>query len=160
MKRGFKWFFTNYLWNFTQTTLHKFWVMFYLSKFCAKLLWRGTVHDLSKYSNAESLYFSDVIFDLKKLTYGTPEYKVALDKIRPCLTHHYANNSHHPEFYKDGFAAMSALDKVEMIADWCAAVRRHKDGDINKSVEVNQTRFKYTDDDKTWLASLAKSMKG
>lgn len=158
-QRGIKWFFRNYIWNAIQTTIHKFWVFYYLCKFCIKLLWRGVIHDFSKYGNAESLYFSDVIFDLKKLTYGTPEYKEALDKIRPCLDHHYKVNSHHPEFHEKGFEEMSALDRVEMIADWCAAVRRHKNGDIVKSVAINQERFDYTNADKKWLTELARAMK-
>jgi hypothetical protein len=159
-KRGIKWFFTNYSWNIVQTLIHKFWVMYYIIKFCAKLVWRGVVHDLSKFGNKESLLFADVIFDLKRLTYGTPEYKESLDKIRPCIDHHYSVNSHHPEYYAGGFSMMSALDRIEMAADWCAAVRRHKNGDIGKSIEFNQQRFKYSEDDKAWIAGLVQSMSG
>lgn len=161
MKRGIKWLMVNYPWNAIQTTIHKFWVLYYIVKLCRKtkwrwaLVWRGIKHDLSKYGNAEALFFADEIFNLKKLTYGTPEYKTALDKIRPCLDHHYKTNSHHPEYYPNGYAGMSHMDKLEMLCDWCAAVRRHKDGSILKSIQKNQERFKYTDEDAAWLTSLA-----
>lgn len=34
----------------------------------------------------------------------------------------------------------------EMIADWMAACKRHADGDIMKSIEINQKRFGYSDE--------------
>ena len=123
MKRGINWFFTNYTWNFIQTSIHKYWVMHYLFKYCIKtrdkrffdLLRRGLVHDFSKLGNKESLFFADEIFNLKNLTYGTPEYKAALDKIKPCLDHHYAHNRHHPEYHPHGYKDMLISDKIEMI---------------------------------------------
>lgn len=171
MNRGIKWFCTNYTWNFIQTTVHKMWVMYYIGKFVkfAKcfdddfrwaLIRRGVVHDLSKYSNAEAVYFADEIFNLKKIPYGTPEYKTSLEKIRPCLNHHYKHNSHHPEFHANGFAGMSQLDKIELVADWCASSRRQKNGDVYKSIEMNQQRFGYSSEDAAWIASVADVMKG
>jgi hypothetical protein len=53
---------------------------------------------------------------------------------------------------------MSEIDKLEMIADWKAAVTRHKDGDILKSIEINQKRFGYTDSDKEWILSVVKAI--
>ncbi|RBP89379.1 hypothetical protein DFO70_11126 [Cytobacillus firmus] len=41
---------------------------------------------------------------------------------------------------------MSLMDIVEMICDWKAATMRHEDGDIGKSIEINQKRFKYSND--------------
>lgn len=168
MKRGIKWLLVNYPWNAIQTTVHKLWVMWYILKFSYNrklfwgLIWRGIVHDFSKYSHAEALFFADEIFNLKKLVYGTPEYKESLNKIRPCIEHHYKVNSHHPEHYPNGYADMSHLDKIEMICDWCAACRRHKDkdGNIFKSIDLNQKRFGYSQEDKKWLISMAELLKG
>jgi hypothetical protein len=36
---------------------------------------------------------------------------------------------------------MSLVDVVEMVCDFRAACDRHDDGDINKSIEINKTRF-------------------
>ena len=52
---------------------------------------------------------------------------------------------------RPGFRGMSLIDLVEMICDWKAASLRHNDGDIRRSVEVNQERFGYSDDVKQIL---------
>jgi len=36
---------------------------------------------------------------------------------------------------------MNLFDLLEMIVDWLAATKRHADGDINKSIEINTERF-------------------
>lgn len=36
---------------------------------------------------------------------------------------------------------MNLFDILEMLIDWTAACKRHADGDINKSIEINTTRF-------------------
>jgi hypothetical protein len=36
---------------------------------------------------------------------------------------------------------MTLVDIVEMFCDWKAAVRRHKDGDLETSINVNKDRF-------------------
>jgi hypothetical protein len=33
------------------------------------------------------------------------------------------------------------VDLVEMFLDWYAACRRHNDGDIRKSIQINEDRF-------------------
>lgn len=45
-----------------------------------------------------------------------------------------------------GIHGMTLLDLVEMFCDWKAATLRHKDGDIRRSIELNQKRFGYSDD--------------
>ena len=149
----------NYFYNQYQTTIHKLWVAFYLIKLCVLLVWRALFHDLSKYSNKEAIPFSEVILENSKTTYGSKQYNECLCKLKPCLEHHYRLNSHHPQHYPNGFADMSMLDRLEMIADWLASVRRHKDGDINQSVEINQQRFNYTDADKTWIKLIVSMMR-
>lgn len=36
---------------------------------------------------------------------------------------------------------MNLFDVLEMLIDWVAATKRHNDGDINKSIEINTKRF-------------------
>lgn len=121
-----------------------------------KLYWRGLKHDWSKLGWDEAKHYAKVIFDLKGSTYGSEEYKKMLEEIQPAIKHHYKNNSHHPEYYANGFQDMTELDKLELIADWYAATKRHKNGDIFKSIEINQSRFGYNDETKEWLISIAK----
>lgn len=83
-----------------------------------------------------------------------------LAEIKPALEHHYANNTHHPEFYPDGIRGMSLLDLVEMLCDWKAATLRHADGDIRKSIEINQSRFKYSDELKQVLLNTLPVIEG
>ena len=45
-----------------------------------------------------------------------------------------------------GIRGMNLLDLVEMICDWKAATMRHADGDILRSIEINQKRFGYSDE--------------
>lgn len=44
------------------------------------------------------------------------------------------------------FLQMDLIDLMEMMCDWKAATLRHNDGDINKSLEINQKRFGYSDE--------------
>jgi hypothetical protein len=41
---------------------------------------------------------------------------------------------------------MSLLDVLEMLVDWKAATMRHANGDIRKSIEINQQRFGFSDE--------------
>ena len=43
-------------------------------------------------------------------------------------------------------SAMSLLSLIEMLTDWKSATMRHDDGDIMKSIQINQNRFKYSDE--------------
>ena len=46
---------------------------------------------------------------------------------------------------------MNLLQLTEMITDWYASSQRHEDGDIFKSIEINQERFGYSDEIKLIL---------
>lgn len=117
----------------------------YLS-LCADLLrMRAAVHDVSKLEAPEKQIFDEVSPKLKALTYGSDEYKAALVEMGEALTHHYQANSHHPEHYPNGIDGMSLLDLIEMLCDWKAASERHADGNFVKSLDINRTRFKISD---------------
>jgi hypothetical protein len=106
---------------------------------------RADLHDRSKLESPEKEAFDEVTPLLRGLTYGSPEYHANTAKLGAALTHHYANNSHHPQFYPDGISGMSLLDVIEMFCDWKAASERHADGDFAKSLEINTERFAISD---------------
>lgn len=132
---------TNIFKHYIGTTQHKFWVAFFICGFIIKLIKRALKHDLSKYSMEESRGFFRVIGKLQKSTYGSPGYKETLEMIQPSIQAHYKKNSHHPEHTDKGFAGFDLADLVETFMDWKAAVRRHNDGNISRSIEINRKRF-------------------
>lgn len=142
------------LYHYCSVITHKYWVAHYLFKIIFQLVGRAIVHDFSKFSWIETKGFSSVVRKLRNTSYHTPEYKDNLNKIRPAIDHHRKNNSHHPEFYTNEIDGMSALDLLEMICDWKAASKRHKDGDVWKSLDINQERFGYSDDVKKVLERI------
>jgi len=107
----------------------------------SELLIRAGKHDSSKLESPEKELFDEYTPKLKNCTYGSEEYKEFLKGSKVALDHHYENNSHHPEHYENGVNGFDLFDLVEMAMDWCAAVERHDDGDIFKSLEINTERF-------------------
>jgi hypothetical protein len=167
-----------YLWHFGSTTLHKFWVAFHLMRWVFSdylralehddipplLLWlelvkRALLHDLSKYRRDEAQGFARTIHRLGSTPYGTDAYKELLREIKPSIQRHYSRNRHHPEWHADGYEGMSRIDRIEMVADWGAAVRRHKDGDLERSITTNAERFGYGDNETIFLRSTARRMR-
>jgi hypothetical protein len=122
------------------------------------LLHRQQAHDASKLVSPEVEVFDEFTPKLKESTYGSDEYKGFLAAMGPALQHHYANNSHHPEYFSNGIRGMNLLDVLEMLCDWKAATMRHANGDILKSIEINQKRFDYSDDLKAILINTVKDM--
>jgi len=102
---------------------------------------RAVNHDLSKTKSPELEMFNEFTPKLKHSTYGSDEYKGFLAEMQEGLKVHYANNRHHPEHYREGISGMTLIDLIEMLADWKAATERHDDGDIQRSLEINQERF-------------------
>lgn len=124
---------------------------------CADTLYeRGELHDWDKIEDpVEKELFDEYTPKLANCTYGSDEYKSFLDGLKPALDRHYANNRHHPEHFKNGMRDMNLIDMIELICDWKASSERHDDGDIFKSIEMNQERFSYSDDVKDLLRNTA-----
>lgn len=131
----------------TEDALRKTWehidlVVRLLTSAQIELMKRAVTHDRSKLSSPEWEMFAEITHKLEGLSYGSPEYenqrKLMLDNA---LGHHYEHNRHHPEFFKSGVDDMNLFDILEMLIDWTAACKRHADGDINKSIEINTKRF-------------------
>lgn len=127
------------------TIEHKEKVAELIGEIASELVFRGWIHDRSKLEEPEKSMYDKYTPLLRGLTYGSPEYKKALEEMGPALSHHYENNSHHPEHYPRGVSGMSLLDVLEMLADWKAAGMRHADSSMEKSLEVNRNRFGLSD---------------
>lgn len=63
-----------------------------------KLHTRRREHDMSKLLEPEKSVFDRETPKLRNLEYGSEEYKQSLERMKVALDHHYAHNSHHPEF--------------------------------------------------------------
>lgn len=125
-----------------ETLKHIRWVNRFLIDFSTELLKRAQEHDQSKLESPEKDLFDEMTPILEKVEYNSPEYKESLERLKPALDHHYLVNSHHPQHYPNGVDDMTLHDLVEMYCDWRAAVLRTKNGDINKSIDINADRFK------------------
>lgn len=112
-----------------------------LRLFAVELLTRGETHDRSKLKPAESKVFAEFTPKLRGTTYGSDEYKSFLRDMKPALDHHYANNRHHPEHHEGGIDGMNLLDVLEMWIDWYCSSMRHADGDMGRSIDINEKRF-------------------
>lgn len=138
-----------------ETRKHQKMVVDNLIAFAVKILERSKVHDNSKLEEPERSVFIEATEKLKGLTYGSDDYKKQLSNMKVALDHHYMVNKHHPEFNTvNGFAfqtlndpirSMDLIDIVEMFCDWHAATKRHADGSIEKSIDINQERFKISE---------------
>lgn len=112
-----------------------------LNSCISDLMIRGQKHDQSKLDSPEVELFTEYTPKLSACSYDSDEYKAMKKAMKPALDHHYANNSHHPEYFKNGIEDMNLLDVLEMLCDWKAASERHNDGNIRKSIEINANRF-------------------
>lgn len=173
-----------------------------ISKLSKELNKRALEHDASKLYSPEKEIFDKFTPLLKDTTYGSDEYTGYLKEMGVALEHHYLENRHHPEHFKDNkeyycsgcglvfnkhqiandfelaeahlhceylsgspkpsilsrytIKSMDLIDLIEMISDWKAATMRHDDGDILKSLEINQKRFGYSDELKQILINTLK----
>lgn len=127
------------------TLLHIKRVSQLMTEAASELIRRASVHDNSKLESPEKELFDEYTPKLKDCTYGSDEYKEFLNGLKVALDHHYENNSHHPEHYKNGVNDFDLFDLIEMFFDWKAATERHDDGNIMKSIEINKERFELSE---------------
>jgi len=123
------------------TQAHRRMVAKFIFRFIWLLLKRALLHDRSKLSREEKPGFDEYAYTLADTTYGSEQYKRNLAGLGETLKTHYRRNRHHPEFYPQGVMDMDLVDVVEMFCDWTAATKRHNDGDIFRSIELNEKRF-------------------
>ena len=135
-----------YKFNIKETVKHKVKVYIFIHKIIAHLKKRAYDHDNSKLERLERELFYKYTPLISNCTYGSKEYKKWLKALNPALHHHHKMNRHHPEHFKDKIKGMNLIDIIEMLCDWKAATLRHEDGNIRKSIEINQKRFKYSNE--------------
>lgn len=123
-----------------------------------ELMERAHEHDRSKLVEPELSAFDEFTPKLRETTYGSEEYEGYRRSMGVALQHHYAENRHHPEHFADGIRAMNLLDVLEMLCDWIAASRRHQDGDVRRSIEINRERFGYGDEIETLLLNTLEEL--
>ncbi len=123
------------------TLKHKIRVAHYLMAAANELLKRADKHDDSKLQNPEKSWFDIYTPFLANSVFGSDEYNQFLQKLKIALDHHYANNSHHPQYYEEGISGMDLFDLIEMFFDWKAACERHTTANLNDSIEINIKRF-------------------
>ena len=119
---------------------------------------RHSQHDLTKMMSPEKEIFEIYTPKLKETTYGSDEYKQYLKEMQIALDHHYKQYRHHPEHFEHGINDMTLIDLIEMVCDWMAATKRHADGDIMKSIEINKGRFGYSDQLATIFVNTIKEL--
>ncbi len=130
----------------SETRKHILNVNKFISTFISELLKRGIEHDMTKLNSPEVEIFTEFTPKLAGSTYGSEEYKGFLKEMGVALQHHYENNRHHPEHFKNGIKDMTLVDLVEMFCDWKAASMRHNNGDMFSSIEKNRERFGYSEE--------------
>lgn len=112
-----------------------------LGGFVINLIRRGDRHDTSKFAPQEQGPLDEMqrTIDAEgQAPYGSEEYRRRTRLLGPMLTHHYANNPHHPEYYPEGIAGMDLMDLVEMLADWKAASERGEEAAINLTYSIER----------------------
>ena len=130
----------------------------YLNAVVKDLINRGERHDQTKLEYPEVEIFEIYTPKLRGCTYGSEEYRQNMKEMKVAIDHHNSMNRHHPEFFSDGMKSMNLVDLVEMLCDWTAATMRHGDGDIRKSLELNQERFGYSDEVKGLMLNTVEYM--
>jgi len=129
-----------------ETLKHRHQVQKFFYMILKEALDRTANHDESKLAPEEKAAFDEATPKLRSLKYPSPEYDASLKALEPALKHHYANNRHHPEHFVNGVKDMNLIDLIEMFCDWQAAVLRHENGDIYKSIEHNSKKFELSED--------------
>lgn len=143
----------------TDTLNHIRLVQAYMACGINVLLERMREHDLSKLESPEKDFFDKYTPRLATLEFGTKAYSDNIHDMKPALEHHYANNSHHPQYYGEkGISGMNLFDLFEMFFDWKASSERGVGGDIMKSIQINRTRkaFNMSDQVAEILTNTAK----
>lgn len=118
---------------------HKNKVSIIIYKICDKLEKRAINHDNSKLSKEELNSFLELDAN-KNIKFGEYSYS----KHIMAITHHNKNNSHHPEFFKNGIKDMSIIDLVEMFSDWAAYSSTTEE--FMPKLDYNSKRFQMSDD--------------
>jgi len=126
-----------------------------LIRFAQELLSRALKHDESKLSSPEKECFEKITG--QRPSYGTDEYIEMKKTLGEGLIHHYKNNDHHPEHFKEGIEGMNLFQLVEMLLDWVAASERGGT-DLEEAIKIGVERFKISPQLAEILQNTVKSL--
>lgn len=102
---------------------------------------RAIMHDASKLKSPEKECYDKYIPLLKDAPYWSEEYQEIKDEMRTeGLSHHFKENSHHPEHYEHGIYDMDLFDVIEMFTDWVAASLK-SDTKFTQGIQVNREKY-------------------
>lgn len=98
-------------------------------------------HDLSKLRSPEKEVYDEYIPKLKETPFGSKEYVKVRNEIQENgLKHHFEENRHHPEHFKNGINDMTIIDLVEMFVDWEASAY-YSDTSFKDGLKFNKKKF-------------------
>jgi len=109
-----------------------------LNNFSKELLVRANIHDESKLHSPEKELFDELTPRLSNMTYGSDEYKASLKELEVALDHHYANNSHHPQFVEfnelwmdiSGYVGIYQISSRGRVKRLSTIIHRESQGDF------------------------------
>ena len=143
MRTKFK-YLVNIFKHFKTIMIHKFWVFYYCCK--ARIIWRGIVHDISKFSPTE-------FFESVKFYQGNVSPIVKSKEVQgysKAWLHHKGLNKHHYEYWQDNFDSgtthlqMPFIYALECVCDYLGAGRAYQ-----------KKKFTYAGEYEWWLSKVS-----
>ncbi|AMX93741.1 MULTISPECIES: DUF5662 family protein [Mesorhizobium] len=112
--------------------------------FCHLMDVRAEFHDMSKFTPTEKGPLDELMTIIERdgpAPHGTDEARRRTAMLGEMITHHHANNDHHPEFHLErGISGMTLMSLVEMFCDWRAA---NVDRDAGEPMNLSYSIDKY-----------------
>jgi len=101
---------------------------------------RAECHDNSKLRDPEIKYLIEMDKE-PKYEYNTPEYFNKMKRWQKFFNHHYDNNRHHPDHFRNGILDMTLTDICEYLVDIISYYDEMHVHDAMDTVEKQQGRF-------------------
>lgn len=101
---------------------------------------RAECHDDSKLKDPEIKYLIEMDKE-PKYEYNTPEYFNKMKRWQKFFNHHYDNNRHHPDHFRNGILDMTLTDICEYLVDIISYYDEMHVHDAMDTVEKQQGRF-------------------
>jgi hypothetical protein len=119
--------------HFRYTMIHKYYVFIE----CVKegIIWRGIVHDLSKFSHSEFSAYADYYFNSDGTRKNVSKKSISQESLffEDAWNHHQFSNDHHWQYWTDhNRCGNMPLDAItEMICDWKGAGLAQGNGGVD-----------------------------
>jgi hypothetical protein len=132
------------------------------------LLWRGLVHDLSKFRPSEWLPYANYFYGKKDAVQGSTGYMHKLNLMDAEFNYawnaHQKRNSHHWQYYvlnedegKTVVLEMPLKDRKEMVADWRGAGKAQGKPFTWEWYTANKDKMQLAPQTRAWVeAEMAK----